>query len=293
MQTVITGQTPHYNKMAKKIKIIKKRDRKRVDPLAKQKLAWTTGHSLVVVCGILFSIAYFFQILLFFKYRNWKWLFLRENKNYTFIKGTRWYHTILRHTPLLLYKTSLIGVFVSYGVTLLQNWKGVDPSWNDLLASQNFQSIMIAALWFVSGGKSFYKLVPFMVLSYLHLINMKNEFNGVDNHKEFSKKYKFQLNIVAYSELVVMLRLLIDALVMRTGTSGYMFVIYLGIYWLRLNYSAYAQASVVQIIKLVDHKIPKQAQPLWTGFKKFLSLKISECIERNRQIEKEDAIIAT
>ncbi|KAL3235200.1 hypothetical protein RNJ44_02988 [Nakaseomyces bracarensis] len=276
-----------------KIKVIRKKNHNAIDPLKKQKLLWSAGHGLTVGCGLLFSIMYMLQFLLFFKYRNWKWLFLRENVGYSFIKGQRWYHSIIRQSPLLLYKTSLIGVFISYSITMIQNWKGVDPTWNDLLASQNFQSMLIALLWFLTGGKSIYKLAPFMVLASLHFLNQKNEFNGVDNHDEFTRKYRPYLNIVAYAELFTIARLLIDTLVMRTGTSGFTFVFYLGIYWLKLNYSTYAQATLVQVIKLVDDKIPKQANPVWNAFKKYLSIKISECIERNKQIEKESAIITT
>lgn len=274
-----------------KIRVIRKKNHKTVDPLAQQKLLWTLGHGLTVVCGGLFSLMYLCQLLLFFKYRNWKWLFLRENKGYSFIKGQRFYHFILRHSPFIMYKLSLIGVFISYGITMLQNWKGVDPTWNDMLASQNFQSILIALLWFLTGGKSFYKLTPFLILGSLHLFNKKSEFNGDDNHDEFTRKYRPFLNVVAYSELFIMVRLLLDTLVMRTGTSGFTFIIYLGIYWLRLNYSTYAQATVVQIIKIVDDKIPEKIAPGWNGFKKYLSIKMSECIERNKQTEKESAII--
>lgn len=276
-----------------KVKVIRKKNHNIADPLSKQKLLWTLGHGMTVVCGALFSLMSICQILLFFKYRNWKWLFLRENVGYSLIKGHKWYHFILRHSPFIMYKLSLIGVFISYTVTMLQNWKGVDPTWNDLLASQNFQSILIALLWFLTGGKSIYKLIPFMVLGTLHMTNRKNEFNGVDNHKEFTKQYRPYLNIVAYSELFTMFRLLLDTILMRTGTSGFTFVIYVGIYWLRLNYSTYAQATVVQIIKIVDDKIPKKVSPFWEGFKKYLSIKMSECIERNKQIEKENAFITT
>ncbi|CCD24705.1 uncharacterized protein NDAI_0D03910 [Naumovozyma dairenensis CBS 421] len=272
--------------MAGTIKIIRKKDPKKADPLARQKLIWTVGHTMTLVFGALFTLTYFFHVLLFFKYRSWKWLFLRVKKNYSIIKGTRWYHTILRWSPQLLYRLSLIGVFTSGSVTMFQNWNGLNPTWYDLLSSSNFQAMLMALLWFLGGGKSFYKLLPFMILSYMHLLDKDNEFNTESKKKEdqLTMANVHLLHLVSYSEIFIVIALVLDTLLMKNGSSGIMLVIYLGIYWLRLNFSPYAQITLLRILSKFDKKIPPKHKNNWDTIKRFIYAKMKAHERRLQEV---------
>ncbi|CCK70132.1 uncharacterized protein KNAG_0D03860 [Huiozyma naganishii CBS 8797] len=276
--------------MANTIKIVKKRSKNRfgknkADALKVQRLFWLTGHSVTLVCGLLFGVTYFFHVLLFFKYRSWKWLFLRVNENYSVIKGHRWYHSILRSTPQLLYRMSLIGVFSASGVTMYQNWGGLRPTWFDLLSSANFQATIIAVLWFLGGGKSIYRLLPFMILSFIHLKHYKTEFETEDREsvEKLSLENKELLHLIAYSEVFIAVTLLLDTLLMKNGETGFMFVIYAGFYWIRLNFSLYTQATVIRLLNKFEKKVPPKYYKQWNVVKKFLIGKVKN---RKDNIEK-------
>lgn len=273
--------------MASTIQVIRKKTKKAKvsDPLAKQKLIWTIGHCLTLTCGLIFTITYFFHVAIFFKYRSWKWLFLRVNKNYVFFKGTRWYDRLLKWTPQILYRSSLIGVLMANGITMHQNWSHLNPTWFDLLAAENFQSLSVAALWLIGGGKSFYRLLPFMILSYMHLTNRKHEFTSddekIDEQKSIDNKHL--LHVVAYSEIIVIMALNLDTLLLKNGSAGFLLVAYTSIYWLRLNFSAYAQVTVLRILDKFDKKVPAKHREKWDSVRNFLYAKIKERSERREK----------
>ncbi|CCF58971.1 hypothetical protein KAFR_0F03750 [Kazachstania africana CBS 2517] len=278
--------------MTRTIQVIRKKSEAKnlSDPLQRQKLAWTIGHVLTLGCGVLFSVTYFFHVLLFFKYRSWKWLFLRANKGYSIIHGGRWYHHVLRGSPTILFRLSLIGVFVTWAVTFIQDYQGSNPTWNDLLGVENFQALLIALLWFVGGGRSFYKLLPFMILSYMHLINKNNEFkkDSKDEDVKVTRENVKLLHLIAYSEVLVAVTLLLDAILFKTGTSGFMFVIYCCIYWLRLNFSPYAQVTLLRILSKFDKKIPPAHKHKWNTVKKFFFMRMKQH-EKRKDIAKRTA----
>ena len=272
------------------IQVIRKKSKqtKAKDPLAKQKLLWTVGHVLTFACGVAFSLTYFYHVSIFYKYRNWKWLFLRVSKNYAFFKGTKWYWRLASWAPQILYRLSLCGVLLAEGVTMYQNWSHLNPTWFDLLAAENFQSLAVATLWLVGGGKSFYRLLPFMILSYLHITSRTHEFTSDDKQLDRQKSLdnKHLLHVVAYSEIIVIFALLLDTLLMKSGSSGFLLVAYSSLYWLRLNFSAYAQVTVLRIVEKLDKKVPAKHRDSWESVKNFLYAKIKERSDRRVQVER-------
>ncbi|SMN22484.1 similar to Saccharomyces cerevisiae YGR026W Putative protein of unknown function [Maudiozyma saulgeensis] len=274
--------------MVSTIQVIRKKAKsgKVADPLAKQKLVWTIGHFLTITCGLIFSITYFFHVLIFFKYRSWKWLFLRVNKNYVFFTGAKWYNKLLKWTPQILYRFALIGVIMANGITMYQNWSHLNPTWFDLLAAENFQSLAIAGLWLIGGGKSFYRLLPFMILSYMHLTNRKHEFTSddkkIDEQKSIDNKHL--LHIVAYSEIIVIMALILDTLLMKNGSAGFLLVAYSSIYWLRLNFSSYAQVTVLRILDKFGKHVPAKYREKWDSIRNFLYGKIKERSDRRKKV---------
>lgn len=256
-------------------KVIRKKAKAKVDLMAKQKLAWTAGHYATLGLGAIYGVFYLFQCLTFYRYRSWKTLFLIARPPLN--KPKTWLGWLWRLFPQLAYRLSLVGVLTSYGISGYQNWASANPSWYDLLSQENFQSILIAILWLFSRA-SLFKLVPFMLTSYLHL-TVKDQDN-----KEFVKKNGQLLHIIAYSELVVAGALFFDTLTFRDGVSGFVLVLYLSLYWLRLNFSPYAQVTLLRLILKLDKKVPAKYQPQWKEVKTFLYVRMSESKKRRVEI---------
>lgn len=269
------------------IEIIKKKSLKeRLDPLKRQKDIWLAGHCIALVFGSLFTITYLFRILLFFKYRSWKWLFLKVNKNYHFISGHRWYHALLRFMPHIFYRSAFIGSMTALGVTTFQDWSDVNPQWYELLASENFQTMLMAGFWFFVGRSSFYRLFPYMILSYLHLSNYQAELKGTEGTEHVTQKNVKLLRLLAYVELIIILALVLDSLLLKDGTSGICLVCYLGFYWLRINFSPYAQATVLDAIALLDSHVPEKYRKQWHKVKDLIHAKDEARQERKEKIKK-------
>ncbi|AQZ13060.1 YGR026W [Zygosaccharomyces parabailii] len=269
------------------IEIIKKKSlKKKIDPLKQQKHIWLAGHSMALAFGGLFALTYAFHVILFFKYRSWKWLFLKMNKNYHFVSGHRWYHAILRCLPHTFYRLSLCGTIAALSVTMHQNWLNVNPQWYEMLASENCQTLLMAALWLFVGRASFYRLFPYLILSYLHVSNYKAELQGTAHTEEVTKKNAKLLRLLAYSELFVILALVLDSLLLKDGTSGLCLVVYLGFYWLRINFSPYAQATVLVVIDHFDKRVPPQYREQWNNIKDFIEAKNKAREERKEKIRK-------
>ncbi|CCE91874.1 uncharacterized protein TDEL_0D02900 [Torulaspora delbrueckii] len=272
--------------MPQKIKIIQKKStEKHLSPLQIQKYVWLAGHAMTLALGLLFSVTYLLQCLIFFKYRSWKWLFLRMNRSYSFFSGHRWYHAILRWTPALLYRLALIGTFMSLGVTSYQNSRGLHPQWFEMLSAENFQYLLISVFWFFTGA-SVFKIAPLMLLSYMHLTNWKQEIDGMKDEDEVTKKYAPVLNILAISEMLVAVSLALDAILLKSSSSGVVLVVYLGIYWLRINFSPYVQITMLRLLSKLDKKVPPKYHDQWEIIKKFIYSKIQDHEKRKTAIKK-------
>lgn len=239
-----------------------------MDPYVLQKKIWIIGHYICLACGALYGITYVYHGLFFWKYRKWQFLFLTQNKSYSLIKGTRWYHSILRHVPTIWYKFALIGSIVSGVVTLKQ--EGVNSSttsWNDLLGNFTFQYMGIAVLWIITNTQSLFKMIPFLIISYIHILNKEDELNGneVKNFDELDEQNKRLLHALSYMEISLLFILLLDTLLLKKGTSGFLFLLYLGFFWIRLNFATYLQISCLRLLNMLDDKVPPK-------YKKFVHI---------------------
>lgn len=192
----------------------------------------------------------------------------------------------------MMYRLSLVGTFLSCGVTSYQKWSGLNPQWYEMLSAENFQYLLISLLWFVSR-KSIYKLCPFMILSYLHITNSKTEMNGAredagdvgsktemkgarEDAGDVGVKNASLLHILAFSEIVVAFALLLDSLLLKDGTAGITLVVYSGIYWLRINFSPYVQVTLLRLLTKFDAKVPPKYKDQWSTIKKFIFVKVED-----------------
>ncbi|SCU79006.1 LAME_0A06810g1_1 [Lachancea meyersii CBS 8951] len=261
-------------------KVIRKKSKAKIDPVARMKVIWLVGHGLTLGLGAIYALFYLSQCLTFYRYRSWKTLFLIARRPH--FKSKTWGHLLWRLLPQITYRMSLIGVLASHSVTSYQNWCSLNPSWYDLLSKENFQSILIATLMLFSRA-SLFKLVPFMLTSFLHL-TVKDQKDAtteeISEEKTKEPKHKDKtaslLHIIAYSELLVMVSLLFDIITLRDNLGGFVLALYMSIYWLRLNFSPYAQETLLILVLKVDKKVPPKFQPQWRGVKQFLYLRMDE-----------------
>ncbi|SCU83379.1 LADA_0C11056g1_1 [Lachancea dasiensis] len=273
-------------------KVIRKKSKAKADPLARQKAIWMVGHGLTLGLGAIYGLFYLYQCLTFYRYRSWKTLFLisRPTQN----KPKTWLKWLWRLCPQIAYRLSLIGALAAHSVTSYQTWLNLNPTWYDLLSQENFQGILIAALWLFSRA-SIFKILPFMLSSFLHLTvkdakkDEKDTKSAEDADEEKTKSSKSAdrttslLHVIAYSELVVVVTLIFDTVTFRDGVAGFLLVMYLSIYWLRLNFSPYAQETLLRLVMKVDQKVPPKYQPQWKELKQFLYLRMDD--SRKRQAE--------
>ncbi|CCE65265.1 hypothetical protein TPHA_0K01320 [Tetrapisispora phaffii CBS 4417] len=248
-----------------------------LDPLAKQKLLWTIGHSITVVLGIIFSITYFYHVIHFYKYRQWKWLFLRLNKSYAYIQGNSWTAYFAGMLPNIIYRLSLIGYLTASVVSLNQQYSNSNPTWYDLLSSESFQAVLLAVVWLIGGRKSFYRLCPFMIISYLHLLNRNNEFKGDEKATEkFIMKNCKLLRTIGYIESATVVALVFDTILLKDGTSGFSLVFYIGLFWLRLNFNSYARINALNILEKIKPYLSDNAKKFVDKAESYIFLKIKQ-----------------
>lgn len=240
---------------------------------------------MTVAFGSLFILTYTLQSMIFFKYRSWKWLFLRLNKSYSYFNGPRWHHALLRWTPKLMYRLAIVGALMSFGVTSYQNSRGLHPQWFEMLSAENFQYLLISVFWLVTKA-SVFKLVPLILLSYMHITNSSQEINGIKDKDEITKKNASVLKALAVAEILVPVSLAINTILLSSGASGVVLVLYLGIYWLRINFSPYVQVMMLKMLSRCDRKIPPKFQGQWGIVKKYIYSKIQDHEKRKLEIQR-------
>ncbi|EGV64670.1 hypothetical protein PSN45_005009 [Yamadazyma tenuis] len=197
----------------KKKKLVRKQ--KEASPL-KYKL-WLGGHAVAIAFG---SISFIFQLL---------WL------------PNKWY------INSIAYRLSLLGSIVALLATLSHKY-GLHylPPSSTLMASQNFQFIVLGLVWLFTF-KSVLKILPFFLIAILQLGSHKN-ISAVTEHSPFVA------SVIAYNELVLIVYLLLRTLLFR-GTSGFQLVLFLLFYWLRILYNPETSNLFKAIIGRADGKI--------------------------------------
>lgn len=199
--------------------------KKQTPPKPIKKYVWLSGHSLTLLCGGLYFGLYIAKYI----FRNkWYWI------------------------PRISYRLSFIGVIMAYSITVLTTFGTIIPNYYTLLATENFQNLLLAFVWLISRPSAF-KLAPFYIISIL-------QFSDKFNVKPVLKIQDSLVDLITISEVVVFVALIFDTLIFR-GTSGYALVIYTGFYWLRINFSPYTQTFILKVIRGIDEKIMAKQSP--------------------------------
>ncbi|AMD22927.1 HHR158Wp [Eremothecium sinecaudum] len=259
--------------MVKK-QIIRKKAKTQKTNVKKQKAIWTIGHNLTLWCGLIYMLSDVYGWITLLRSRSWKallWTFTR-----TPIAPTNWIFGSIRYIPKVCYRLSLIGVLCSHSVTSWQNWSHLNPTVYDLLSTDNFQNLLIAIVWLFTGS-SVFKLVPFIATSYLHLTK-----KATATEREVTKQNRRLLHCIAYSEIFVLLSLVLDTLLFK-GIAGFTLIFYVTIFWLKLNFSPYVQNTALYALNKFDGVIPASRKKQWQSTKDFL---INSAREREATREK-------
>lgn len=199
--------------------------KKQTPPKPIKKYIWLSGHGATLTFGAIYFAFYIAKYI----FRN-KWFWI----------------------PWLCYRLSFIGVLASYSITVLTTFGAIIPNYYTLLATENFQNLLLAFVWLISRPSAF-KLVPFYIISILQL----------SDRFKVGAVLKIQdslVDLITISEVVVFVALLFDTLIFR-GTSGYALAIYTGFYWLRINFSPYTQSFLLKVIHAIDTKIMAKQSP--------------------------------
>ncbi|GMM45569.1 hypothetical protein DAPK24_021440 [Pichia kluyveri] len=204
-----------------------------------EKTLWLVGHSITLFFSILYMM-YYVQ---------------RKSKTHL--------------VPWLAYKFALMGVWLSYTISLntQYNLKSL-PHYGSLIATENFQYLLLSVVWFFNRS-SLFKILPYTILSILHISN-NFKLNAV------LKQEKLFAYIILYNELFLFPVLFVDTILLK-GTSGYGLVIYTMFVWLRILQNENARFFLydnvtkldVLMMKIKNEKVKK----VWLKIKKFLTYK--------------------
>lgn len=202
---------------------------------------WLAGHVLCLSCGVLSCL----------------WLLLRLPNRF--------------YIGSIIYRLGLIGGAMSFSSTFAHKF-GLEltPPITSLIAHENFQYMILSIVWMVTF-KSVFKLIPFVLISTLHLALFK-DIKPVLEHSTILS------SIIAYDELILIVYLLLRTLFFRNA-SGFQLVIFLQFYWLRILYNKETMNMFAFLIENLDGTVSKSKNEkvlhAWEKVKKFLDEKQS------------------
>ncbi|KAK9372251.1 uncharacterized protein V1513DRAFT_452833 [Lipomyces chichibuensis] len=194
-----------------------------------------------------------------------------------FSPGTKW--------ARFWYRETFISVIVTYGIVLYRTYKSSSPTTTALLRDDNVQYMIIALLWLIS--KPLLATLPaFAIYSFFHVLtytrtNVLPTMGVLPNSPVATKIQSFVDNYndkftraVANLELVLLVRLFLDALFWRKG-SWISLLVYGSFMRLRFEQSAFTKLAVrnweVRIDSLIAHPtVPAFVKNGWTQVKAFL-----------------------
>lgn len=224
--------TPEQMKGKKLRKIVKPKK-------SNAKLIWLVGHLMTLGFGIFYSLFY-----------------IQKKSQHRFV-------------PWLSYKLTIIGIWLSYVISIQSQYNVKSlPHYTTLIATENFQYLLLSIIWFCNRN-SMFKILPYMIVSLLHIASNYNLKAILEFEKQLSA-------VVLYNELYLFLLLTVDTLLCR-GTSGYGLVTYCMFMWLRVLQSENTRFFLYDNLNKLDSTISKtkneKVKKVWLEIKKFLSSK--------------------
>lgn len=230
-----TNKTPND----KHHKFKKKLVRAQPDTNALKYKAWLGGHITSLVFG---TISFIFQVF---------WL-----PNVYYINS-------------ICYRLALLGSAVALTSTFSHKF-GLHflPPVATLLSHENFQYLVLTIVWCFTF-RSVFKILPYFLLSILHLSKVKNV-NVILKHASTISSW------IAYDELFLIFYLLIRMLFFRNA-SGFQLTLFLIFYWLRILYNKETSNLFSAIVDRLDGEMVKVKNPTvqrrWEKIREFVKVK--------------------
>ena len=223
-------------------KFKKKLVRAQPDSNALKYKAWLSGHITTLVFG---SISFIFQVF---------WL-----PNVYYINS-------------ICYRLALLGSAVALTSTFSHKF-GLHflPPVATLLSHDNFQYLILTVVWSLTF-RSVFKILPYFLLSILHLSKVYNVKAILDHASTIS-------SWIAYDELVLIVYLVLRTLFFRNA-SGYQLTLFLIFYWLRILYNKETGNLFSAIVDRLDGEMIKVKNPTvqrrWEKVREFVRVKQKE-----------------
>ncbi|RLV91029.1 putative membrane protein [Spathaspora sp. JA1] len=141
-----------------------------------------------------------------------------------------------------------------------------------MLSQQNFQYLLLAAVWIVSF-KSIFKIIPYYLLAILHVGNWK-EISVIQENSEFIS------SLIAYDELLLIVYLFLRTILFRGG-SGFQLVLFCIFYWLRILYNKETRRLFGAIVERLDFEMTKVKNEKVSHYWRKVKLNIQDKQEQN------------
>lgn len=129
---------------------------------------------------------------------------------------------VLKPWPLLLYRSTFVGVALTYTLSLLKTLNGAEPGFYSLLPLPTFQYIIVALLWIFTIPHTI-KLVPFALYSLLHVADAASEHHSTSKSRSriahsLSDNWAPKiLKLSGYLDIWLVIELLKDCLFIKPG----------------------------------------------------------------------------
>ncbi|PCH33425.1 hypothetical protein WOLCODRAFT_135129 [Wolfiporia cocos MD-104 SS10] len=196
------------------------------------------------------------------------------------------------------YKTSFVGALVSYAIVCHKSLGIPQPSlqWiNKALVDENVQYLLLAVFWWTSRPVTL-ALIPYAIFSLFHALTFTRttlmpqflppgppaSAGGPPTPHPLSKRlhswvkanYDAAMRVVAYTELIIMLRLVVGLFLLRNSfIAPIVFA-----HFLRMRYyqSKFTQSAIVDVSGRVDAYVRKPGTPpmvavVWDRFRMLLA----------------------
>ncbi|KAI5968209.1 hypothetical protein CANMA_002425 [Candida margitis] len=186
----------------------------------------------------------------------------------TFIFQAFWLPNVY-YINSICYRLALFGSMVALTSTFSHKF-GLHflPPVATLLSHENFQYLILAVVWCFTF-RSVFKILPYFLLSVLHLSKLKNVTAVIKHASTLSA-------LIAYDELFLIVYLVLRTLFFRNA-SGYQLTLFLIFYWLRILYNKETGNLFSAIVDRLDGEMVKVKNPTvqrrWEKVREFVKVK--------------------
>lgn len=152
----------------------------------------------------------------------------------------------------ILYRVEFSIIAANYAFSLLKFLNGDSVRFPMLLSLDTMQFLLIATTWVFMPTHTF-KLIPFICISVLHVLDCVQPKQAVALSKPLSE-------VIAWSTLLLFPQLLIDTLLIRRG-GMISLMIYSVFYRIRIEFSRLDYDTMWKAWGIVDHRLSNKSTP--------------------------------